>query len=202
MSTGKRTTKKPKPFDYAAEEARAEAIVSEHWATQIEGKRAAIEAGDGDALLEAIMDVVLSRKAFPEWLAYSVARAIRGYTHHKASTLDEAFGVSRPQGYRRKAVQARWDGALPVVQDVMHLQKAGVPVDDGLFEAVGELHGIGKTTASKWFYFHKSRATPTYRLCGIPTPFPARLEAVKSALIGDGVKVPRSKKKRGITPKS
>lgn len=193
--------KKPKAIEDAEEQARIEAIVSEHWASQIEGRRAAIESGDGNALLEAIMDVVLSREAFPEWLSYKVARAIRNYTHHKTLTLDDAFGVARPQGYRRQAAQARWDGAFIVVRDVMHLHQSGVPIDDGLFEAVGKLHGIGKTTASKWFYFHKNRATVTYRACEIETPFPARLETVKSELLGNGTKVPRSTKKRGITRK-
>lgn len=103
---------------YDAEKARIEAITSEYWASEIESKRAAIEAGDGNLLLHAIMDVLLSRRPFPEWLSYKVAGAIRNYTHHKTSTLDEAFGLERPPEYRRKASQARWDNALVVVSDV------------------------------------------------------------------------------------
>lgn len=189
-------------MDADAEKARVEAIVSEHWASQIESRRAEIEGGNGDALLEAIMDVVLSREPFPEWLSYKVAHAIRNYTHHKKATLDEAFGVVRPQGYRRQATQARWDNAFKVVKDVMHLHQAGVPIDDGLFDAVGQLHGIGKTRASKWFYFHKNKKTVTYQACEVKTPFPSRLDPVKVALLGNVAIIPRSPKKRGITKKS
>ncbi len=190
--TNKRATKKAPAevgaggmVESDAEAARIKAIVSEHWASQIEEKRPAIEGGDGNALLGSIMDVVMSGDPFPEWLSFKVARAIRAYQHHETLTLDDAFHVKRPDGYRRKAAEDRWNHAWPVVRDIRHLHAAGVPVGDALFEVVGERHGIGKTTASKWFYFHKKNNTVTY--ChsfrsGIPLP--VELEELRNSLIG------------------
>lgn len=81
----------------------------------------------------------------------------------------------------------------------MHLHHAGVPIHSDLFEAVGQIHGIGKTTVSKWYYFHKNKRTPTYRIFERQRPFPPQLEAVKSELLPGGAKLPRSRRKRGIT---
>ena len=143
-----------------------------HYAAEIESKRAAIDTGDGDALLSAIESVALSNMAMPDWLARKVVQAIRKYTHHKASTLDAAFNIRRPGGYKRPAQQDRWDRAGLVVSEVIAMRRSGEAVDDLMFEQVGSKHGIKKTKAKDWYYFHKNNKTVTYvalmRAAGLP----------------------------------
>lgn len=192
MKSGKQTSKQSPAEPGAAqqlesddaENARIAEIVASHWHDQIESKRLAIDDGDGDALLSALMDVVLSGAPFPEWLSFKVAAAIRRYSFHEVLTLDEAFGVKRPGGYRRGSTQQRWNNSWVVVHDILQLHRAGVPIDDALFEAVGARHGIGKTTASKWFYLHKNKNTVTYQ-CSCPenSPFPDELLPIKAFLM-------------------
>lgn len=141
------------------DEAEILRIVEGYYLQRIEARRTKIEEGSGDDLLAAILDVAIGRVAFPEWLSYKVASAIRRYSHHEVSTLDQAFNVKRPAGYRRKAVAARWNKAILIVRDVHDLSEHGFPIDGSLFEEVGKLHGVGKTKASEWYYFHKNNNT-------------------------------------------
>lgn len=133
-------------------------IVSEHYASVIEAKRDAIESGDGDALLSALLNALISRDPLPDWLCGQIASAIYRYQHHDAFSLDEAFRVSRPSGYRQKARREQRRVGTVVAYDVRALVRAGAVVDEALFAAVGKLHGVGKTTASKWYYWHLKRS--------------------------------------------
>ena len=150
-------------------------ILQAHYLSEIESKREKIESGDGTALLSALESVAMSDAAMPDWLATQVVRSIRNYTHHKTTTLDEAFNVKRPDGYRRQAAKDRWNKGVLVVSDVIALIRAGRPVDDGMFEEVGSSRGVGKTTAKKWYYFHKDNHTVTYAALA----FAAGIDATK-----------------------
>lgn len=177
--------------------------LAEAYSHQVENRRTAVTKGNGDALLAAIMDVVHGRIPFPEWLAVEVAAAIRRYTHHHVSTLDQAFGVKRPAGYRRKAVRERLEKAAIVIHAVHDLNRAGYPIDENMFEEVGKHVGVRKTTASKWYYLHKKQKTVIFMVSeklNAKDTLPERLGSVAKAL--DTYKpltksVPHSKKKRG-----
>ncbi len=131
-------------------------MVALHYREVIESKREAGQSGDGDALLSAVMNALIARERFPEWLALELAGAIYRYTQHDARTLDEAFRVKRPDGYRLAAARDRRRKGLVVTAQIMELHSAGAAVDEALFAAVGELHGVKKTTISDWYYLHRT----------------------------------------------
>lgn len=114
----------------------------------------AVQSGDRHALLDAMLLAVASEEPWPEWLRDEVAVALYRYRYHHTKTLDEAFGVARPAGYRQETKSKRWYVGMNVMWDARLLIEAGASVDEALFEAVGTTYGIGKTTASKYYYWH------------------------------------------------
>lgn len=138
-------------------DAQVDAIVAKHYADEIERRRAAIERGDGDALLDALLVLCISEAPMPNWLTFKVAAAIRRYTHHECATLDEAFGITRPKNYQRRVARERRQNAFLLYSDVVELHSAGVPIDNQLLELVGEQHGVGRTKAWEWYHHEKKR---------------------------------------------
>lgn len=118
---------------------------------QIEERRERIESGDGRQLLEALLDVCMSNAPMPNWLSFRLAGAVRKYTDHEAKTLDEAFNVQRPKNYHHQSKKRRRQAIGSFYVDVLTLRAAGVPIDDELFAAVGDLYKIKRTTASEWY---------------------------------------------------
>ncbi|MDR7070526.1 hypothetical protein J2X02_003391 [Pseudoxanthomonas japonensis] len=121
-------------------------------ARALEMQKRKVEAGDAEALLWAIHYVIEGGTTFPQWLGTSVNEAIIGYITHEHSSLDESFGVMRPRGYRRGAENKQAKCADNSNWIVIQLSKHGYPIDDQLFEVVGERFGVKKTTAKKWYY--------------------------------------------------
>jgi hypothetical protein len=95
---------------------------------------------------------VLAEVPIPSWLRAALGSAINRYRTSDVRTLDEAFNVRRPPGYRRGAARAASQHGLSAEMDVTHLAIAGAVVDDALFEAVASRYGVGKTTVKKWYY--------------------------------------------------
>lgn len=118
----------------------------------LEGKRESVEQCVAGSLLEALELMFLYDLAMPAWLRSSLGQAIGRYTEHTAATLDEAFLVARPSGYRQPAARNGAHLGRLVVRDVQDMILAGAVVDDGLFEAIGGFHGVGKSTVKKWYY--------------------------------------------------
>lgn len=176
------------PADAAGRQVMSERDDADRWATwaalhreAIERYRETAQAGDGRALLAALESACVGRCEMPDWLQQAIVTAIRRYTHHQAHTLDEAFNVKRPNGYRRKASRDRATTGFLVWFDVSELVSAGAVVDEALFEAVGSLHGVGKTTAAKWYYTYLER-TPRHGLPMALEALPARLAALKDRI--------------------
>lgn len=161
---------------------------ADRWATwaalhreEIARYRAAAQAGDGRALLAALEAACVGRCEMPDWLQQAIVSAIRRYTHHQAHTLDDAFNVKRPGGYRRKASRDRATTGFLVWADVAELVSAGAVVDEALFEAVGALHNVGKTTAAKWYYTYLERLPP-HHLPRTIEALPDRLAALRDVI--------------------
>jgi len=109
-------------------------------------------------LIVALYHACSSRAPVPDWVKQSTAHALDRYVNHEVRTLDEAFRVKRPKGYNLKAARLmNVDGRL-VFTDVCDMVAAGAVLDEVLFEAVGKLRGVKKTTASKWYYHHYHQA--------------------------------------------
>ncbi len=118
----------------------------------LERARGSVEQGVTGSLLDALNLMFLYDLAMPAWLRAALGEAIGRYTRHAAATLDDAFGVERPSGYRQPAAERCAQLGPRVARDVQDMILAGAVVDDGLFEAVGDLHGVGKSTVKKWYY--------------------------------------------------
>lgn len=147
--------------------------------------REPVEAGDGRALLDALMFLCISRIEMPDWLRYALGNAINLYQNHWEKTLDDAFNVKRPDGYRGPQERNRRVLGPKVTADIVLLVGAGAIVDDSLFAAVGKLHGVGSTTVKKWYYasfdyqFHLAlRPSRT----DSPDSLPSHLRALKPSI--------------------
>jgi hypothetical protein len=135
------------PGEPGPDEVRA--AIQEVYAASIEDCRRSAEAGDGEALLRAMLDACLSGQAMPDWLANEVAGAIRRYTHMHVKTLDEAFRVP-PRTHFISESRRRRNGKR-IFFDICLLRSAGVPITQDLFHAVGELHGLGRNVAQECY---------------------------------------------------
>lgn len=119
------------------------------------------EGGDKYFLLEALRLCCVSKeRKLADWVARAVVIAIDKWDRAKVRTLDEAFDVERPKGYRRGPAEKKRALQSYVYIEVINLITGGHPVDESLFESVGEKFGIGKTQATIYYYDFKKRIDP------------------------------------------
>ena len=110
-------------------------------------------AGDPEEVFRAleIHDALAPGLPYPQWIStFLVVGAVR-FNLVLERTLDEAFGVPRRR-VNIKAARRRLRLSSQVYGECVRLTDLGRPIDDGLFEEVGEKFGIGKTLAKKYFY--------------------------------------------------
>lgn len=95
---------------------------------------------------------------FPYDLARQLDEVLTAYVNHEVSSLDEAFGVKRPKGYRQRYMEQLQHGkGASIWDDIVTLHAHGLPLDEYIFGKVGELHGTGSTYAKKAYYHHQRR---------------------------------------------
>jgi hypothetical protein len=118
------------------------------------------ECGEKDYLLEALrLCCVSEEQKLTDWVAREVVIAIDKWDRSKVRTLDEAFDVERPKGYSQKAAEKKRALQNIVFVEVTNLRR-DQPVDDFLFETVGNEHGIGITQAKYYYYDKKKEIDP------------------------------------------
>lgn len=105
-----------------------------------------------------------------------IAASINRYLDHECRTMDEAFRVRRPDGYRRAAARKRHLHRHNVQICGRVLKSAGVVVDASFFEVIGDFVGVSKTQASEWYY--EVRFPPYKQI----TDLPPALEKYRSML--------------------
>lgn len=120
------------------DEAQAHAIKSQVFLDWIEAEKERIEAGDGDALLRALLDVCMSDAPMPNWLTFHVAQAIRRYTHMHVRTLDEAFNVKKRTSFTKLSKRRRY--GLRIYFEVCALHSVGVSISNELYKAIAETY--------------------------------------------------------------
>lgn len=125
---------------------------SERYRKAVAAKRQAVERGDPGAVYDALWIALLGDVQIPPWLRTAMRGILERYELHEAGSLDEAFGVCRPGGYRRPAARAEIDPGWHAVRDANDLAIAGAVIDAALFDAVAALHGVGSTSVKKWYY--------------------------------------------------
>jgi len=93
----------------------------------------------------------------PRWLSDFLHDGAFRFTRYEAKSLDEAFGMPRKRRSHFPAARRQQKIGYAVWMKCDELVRKGSPIDDGLFEEVGEYFAIGKTTVKKYFYAMKDR---------------------------------------------
>lgn len=114
------------------------------------------EAGLRHAPLLALEDAVRLGMPVPTWASDVILRGIVRWSRGLDKTLDEAMGVQRPKNWDQEAAQKRFQKLARVVDAVERLRKER-PVDDLLFDEVGEGHSVSGATVKRWYYEYKRR---------------------------------------------
>ena len=113
------------------------------------------------ALLDAVDFCARAGMAMPPWLANAFCRRYMKWHQFEAKSLDEAFKVERPKRMQTKKAERREKLKLQVVLEVLRIQsEKRVPLDNTLFERVGEKLGIKRAHVAKMW-----GASPWRRYC-------------------------------------
>lgn len=115
--------------------------------------------GDREAALDALVvhTSVVPYFPLPRWLSEFLRGGAFRLTRFEAKSLDEAFGINRKRRPHLPASRRQQRFGYAVWMKCDDLIREGRPIDDGLFEEVGEEFGIGKTTTKKYFYAFRGR---------------------------------------------
>ena len=81
-----------------------------------------------------------------------LGKIITSYLEHEFSSLDEAFQVRRPDGYRRPAERKKHLHMRKLQEDGCFLRKHGAKIGPEFFEFLATRHLVNKTTAAEWYY--------------------------------------------------
>ncbi len=123
----------------------------------LEDYRRRFEAGNGAALLSAIAFCGQQHIPMPRWLVETFYSRWSSWNRFQSRTLDEAFGVESPKGWRFGA-QRRYSHLEPFVHCyILEEKKKGRAVDESLFEDVGQRFNIAKTLVSEYYYRSQKR---------------------------------------------
>ena len=118
----------------------------------IEDCRKRFEAGDPKSLIEAIDFCARSGSAMPMWLGEAVCARFDRWFRYEAKSLDQAFGVERKRARisnRKLRLSLQPRVAWEVIR--LHREKK-LPIDEALFELVGEKFNISMGTARAIYY--------------------------------------------------
>lgn len=121
-------------------------------AQRVLDRRSQIDGGDGRALLESIRDCGEYQLTIPPWLAALFSQAIRKVAAYEARSWDDVFGKPHPKSIRLEDQAARHRLGPVVAYAVLRAHRDDLkPLDDGLFEEIGERFNIGKTKCSELY---------------------------------------------------
>ncbi len=120
---------------------------------RLEEVRAAVENGDGLAVLYAVKICAQEEIPMPPWLARRFVDRANMVLQEKAASWDDAFGKPWP-GVKLTSLR-RWQRDLISVHQRIHELLAGdnpPAIDEALFERVGKPLKLGKTAVSELWY--------------------------------------------------
>lgn len=116
------------------------------------------EKGDKSALLEAIEHCAMCRLVMPDWVVSDYVFAFRSWSRLKVKTLDDAFGVAKPKGFRIEVAKEEMYTATAVYMEIIRLERQGFPIhQDGAIAEVCEKFHINRDKA--WKYYKLARET-------------------------------------------
>ena len=117
------------------------------------------EAGEQFALMGALWICGLHETLIPRWAAEAFEKGYFKLARYEVRTLDEAFGARVPKGAQLRALSARERWGRTILDDVMTRRAAGQPIDDRMFEEIGEVIGM-KPGTIKDIYVRFKRENP------------------------------------------
>jgi hypothetical protein len=118
----------------------------------IEDCRKRFEAGDAKALLDAVDFCARSATAMPLWIVEAFCARYAEWSRYEVKTLDQAFRVVR-KGERipNRKVREWLKPRVAMEANRLHIQEK-LPIDEALFERVGQILGIPTGTARDIYY--------------------------------------------------
>jgi hypothetical protein len=120
--------------------------------------RGRYEAGERGVLLLVILFAAMFRSPIPDWAADAFKEAYERVERGDAGTWDDVFGRPHPAGRHLRSIQLEHQ-RFKVWGLVRYFHEGeGRPIDDGLFEHIGEMTRLGKTTTIKKLYYKAERA--------------------------------------------
>lgn len=118
--------------------------------------RVAFERGDSFALMQAIRKCCTHDFVLPEWVSRAYIKAFDTIVDCQSDSWDHVFGAPVPKGVHLAALRKKRTTKFRVLSLVNARHQARTPIDDALFEAVGEELGLGKTLCKKYYYEAKA----------------------------------------------
>lgn len=120
-----------------------------------------VEAGDGNSILKCISECVTEELIAPEWLAYAFNSKFHAVRNFRAKSWDDpkAFGIPHKKGTNINARRRKLTNMYAVYNEVKKIlrETPKTPIDEALFEIVGNKFAMEKTLASEYYYEAKSR---------------------------------------------
>lgn len=108
------------------------------------------EAGDKNALIQAIRFCFAQEIVAPEWVVAAFFRATNRWYSMDCKELGEAFDLTWQKGANVNAFKKRRRLKFRVLNEVNAARNRGRRVDDELFEEIGKPLGIGKTLVKQY----------------------------------------------------
>lgn len=117
------------------------------------------EAGHLDAILFALSRCYRYDLEVPGWAKEGLLRITDSIELFQARGWDEVLGRPIPKGTHIASVRKRHRLRPAVFNEVLAELEKGSPIDEALFERVGQKLGAGKSLVSELYYEEKKRAT-------------------------------------------
>lgn len=116
--------------------------------------RANFEGGNERALMLAIRNCAEYGVPLPEWVSAAYIKAYDAVSGAAVKSWDDVFGAPYPKGTQLAALRKRRRLRFAVRSAVAEIlrEHPQTPIDEALFERVGERFNIGKTLASDLYY--------------------------------------------------
>jgi hypothetical protein len=108
-------------------------------------------------VLETIFICFVSSFPIPRWCVDAFTKAFAPVGMNEAKSWDDAFGRLHKKGAHVSAKRRKETVGFAVYQEINRIRTETPtrPIDEGLFDEVGDKFGIGKTLADEYYYYWK-----------------------------------------------
>lgn len=124
----------------------------------IEGCKEEYEKGNKFALMQVIYLCSCEKIPLPDWTAQGFTSAFNKVRIGEVKSWDDVFGNPHPKGKHLNAIKKRNSLIWPIYERVREIKnlEPSVPIDEHLFERIGNEFHISKTSVSDYYYEAKA----------------------------------------------